>query len=105
MKSIEEKINNINNLSEDEQIYHIKDHNWIISYIKKPTERVQLAAVKISGWAIENIKEPTELVQIEAINNLDYFEEYEDRLVEKYITSEKAKELYNRLKKVYGVMK
>lgn len=89
-----------NSLSEEDQLKLIKKDYWLIKYINNPTEAVQLASIKILGYIIEVIKNPTEVTQIEAVKNLDYYDDIEDIFVNKYIKSDKAKELYYKLKKM-----
>jgi len=42
------------------QMIAIKQNEYTIQYIKKPTKRVQLEAVKSNGFVIEYIKNPFE---------------------------------------------
>jgi hypothetical protein len=95
-------------LSEDEQIKYVSSWGEYIIYIKNPSEKVQLYAVKYGMARIEFIQNPTEKVQIEYIKSFyynEYFYDDYDYVINNYITSTKAKELYNKLKTVSRIIK
>jgi len=54
-------------VSEQVQLFAIKQCEWSIRFIQNPSETVQLAAVKKNGLAIQCIKTPSERVQLAAI--------------------------------------
>lgn len=96
---------NYNKLSEAKQIELVKKNGYHIAHIKDPSEEVKLAAVKQDGWSIEYIKDPSEEVQIEAVKKLYYYDNYYDYFVKIRIKSDKAKELYFKLKRARDIMK
>lgn len=95
-------------LSEEEQVKYVSSYGGYIMHIKNPSEKVQLYAIKYGMARIEDIKNPTEKVQIEYINGLYYnalfYDDYEE-IINNYITSDKAKELYCKLKITSGIIK
>jgi hypothetical protein len=93
----------INNMSEDDQINYVI-RKWLnIRYIQNPSEKVQLAAIKKEIASIIYINKPTELVQIEVVNNFNFNFNY-DYFIKEYITSDRAKELYKKMKKAHMVI-
>jgi hypothetical protein len=102
--------NNINNLSEEEQLEHIKYFPYYIEFIKNPSDNLKLAAVNVCshGYVIKYIKNPSEELQLAAVNNFHYEgsdEENYDLFVKQYITSKQASDLYYKLKKVNKIIK
>lgn len=79
------------------------------NYYKNMPEESQLAAVSQNPAFIKYLYKPSEKVQIEAVKNIDYSSEQIDMwdykyshkyYISRYITSTKAIELYDKLKKV-----
>lgn len=98
----------INNPSEKVQLAAIKDpYSIYMYYIKNPSEEVKLAVVKQDGYTIRYIINPSETVQIKAVKNLyydHYDNDYNDYFINIYIKSEKALELYDKLKSVNKIV-
>ena len=62
------------NIIDDELLEEfILENNYIIKYIKVPSEKVQLASIKGHPLALEMINTPTKLVQLESIKKLNTF--------------------------------
>jgi hypothetical protein len=91
-------------LEENEQISHLKINGWLVKYIKNPSHKVIIASLNQNGENIRYINEPSEELQLLAVRNLKYFDHIEGRNVIKYVKSEKAKELYEKIKKVRGII-
>jgi hypothetical protein len=109
MNKYNEITKNINNLNESEQIKIIKNNVHLVSFINNPSEKVQLKVIKNNGYNICYINNPSENVQIKAVKLFDYNEieiETNEYFIY-YIKSEKALDLYNKLKttKKYYKMK
>lgn len=91
------------------QIETVRRNAFNIEFIKEPSEELKLLAVKQNWYAIKYIKNPSEIVQLEAVKNYySNYNKYSDfyyKRAEGYITSPKAKELYNKLKKMKEITK
>jgi hypothetical protein len=93
------------------QLASVKLYPESIQYIKDPSEKVQLATIsqENKGWSVRHIRNPTEKVQITAVKNLPYnfIKDFLilDKLIPRYITSPKALELYEKLKRVRNIIK
>jgi hypothetical protein len=94
----------LDKISKEEQIRILSNNGYIIMGIKNPSLDLCLVAVRETAYAIEYIKNPSEEIQIEAVKNFNY-DVYNDNFVKKHITSNKAKELYEKLKMVKGIIK
>jgi hypothetical protein len=93
-------------ISEESQMSIVKNNPTDIHYIKNTTEKVQLEVIKIDSSYMYFIKKPFESVQIEAVKNLDYKYIKDNAIyVKKYITSQKALELYEKLKNAHKIIK
>lgn len=97
----------IDNPSEKVKLAALKINGYHIQYIQNPTEEMKIAAVCQFGFSISYIKDPSEEVQLAAIHNIINYElkDIYDIFIEEYITSERVKELYEKLKKVNGIIK
>jgi hypothetical protein len=90
----------IENPSEEFKLKALKQNNVCYKYINDPSIELQLDFVKQDGKNISIIEDPSEIVQIEAVKNLNYDPcRNEGHIVDKYITSTKAKELFEKIKK------
>ena len=80
------KKEDINLLSEEEQIEIIKDELWKIKYIKNPSLGVQLTTININSYAIRYIKDPWYEVQLAAIQQNHNYTKQELRFIKRSIT-------------------
>jgi hypothetical protein len=71
-----------NDLTEEEELYYVKKHIWILGYIKNPSEELEM----------------------EVVRNYDY-KNNRFRSVIYDLQSEKAIELYKKLKKAHRIIK
>lgn len=104
--SNDELIHILKNLNEKELISEIKSFGWLIKYINKPSYKVKLYSVKQDPYNIRYIHDPSEEIQLIAVRNFNnYNNDYNDQIVKDYIKSTKALELYEKIKKVKGIIK
>jgi hypothetical protein len=73
--------------------------------VNNPSINVQLAAVNKNVYTIAYIANPSEEAQISAVNFFDYNDANDVAYFVKYITSQKAMDLYYKLKKVNSIIK
>jgi hypothetical protein len=97
-----DNIEYIKNPSEYVQIAAVKNYPSAISCIKKPTEKVKLIAVRKNCITIRLINKPSEKLQIEAVKGMANYKNI--ARTDKYITSSKALELYEKLKIVKNII-
>lgn len=117
----------INNLSEEEQVELVRtDYEFmtyitnqkvqiecikmdpqLILWIKDPEESLQIQFVNHYPFFIRYINNPSEKVQIETVKSFDYNinKITLDKLVNQYILSYKAKEIYYKIIKIKNIIK
>lgn len=92
------------------KIKAVSKYGNIIEYINNPSEKLQKISIKENINNIALIKDRSENIQIYTVNliikklNSNNIKTM-DNLVNYYIKSEKAIELYNKTKKVIGIIK
>jgi len=95
----------IENPSKVVQLAAVRKSGIAIRYILNPCEEAQLVAVNKGGWILANINNPSEKVQLAAVKNFNYNGGDYDEFVKKFINSEKALELYKRLKNANSIIR
>jgi hypothetical protein len=96
----------INDLCEDLQIEYVKNKFWNINYINNPSEIVQMAALIKNILSLRYIRNLTESAQMYVVNHFNYNDKYDLYTeLEVKITYKPAIELYEKLKKMYKVIK
>jgi hypothetical protein len=101
-------INNINKLSEDQQIDLIKNFSWWrFVDVKAPSKRVKIEAIIASkGCAYQYMKDRDEDIQIEFVKSICSNSDFAwDVIVNREVDNKRALELYKKMKNVYGIMK
>jgi hypothetical protein len=84
--------------SQDNDDYKIK------TFTNKKSDAEKIELLKDLPHNIMWYENPTEEMQIESVRNFDY-NYFDDDFVDRYITSQKAYDLYCRLKKVRDLIK
>jgi hypothetical protein len=103
MRDLYDIENKINEMSELEQIEKIKENWRIIRIIYSPSEVVIRAAVEMDGRAILYMSgEVSEELENLAVGNMGDDYKFRDEPELRY---ESSREIYRRIKKVYGVMR
>jgi hypothetical protein len=100
----EEFENIFNNLNKDNQINYLIERPWYLKYIDNSLYDIQLTLIKVSGYNIVFIPEPSEDIQMEAVRNF-HFTWTDDHFLSEYIVSQKAVDLYFKLKKARDIIK
>lgn len=77
-------------------------YNNIIKYMP---EDIKMGLIKKSGHYITLMGDESEEIQIAAARNMLYYDGLYDNMVDRYIKNIKAKDIYYKMKKVYGVMR
>jgi hypothetical protein len=117
-------MNDIESLSEEEQIEYVQEEYFNIQDIRDPSYRVKEAAIQAHGWSIMYIKDVPEELQLKAleqdydliryINNpsrkvqmkfAELIQVEDDDYHIKYITIDEVKKHFYKLKNVYKVIK
>lgn len=101
------KINELfKRFTDDELIMIIKEHVDILRNLLEPSEKVKLAIIKFDGFNIKYIKNPSEELQLKAVQNFKSGNiSFQSEFVNKYIKSQKARELFNKLNNMHKIIK
>jgi hypothetical protein len=95
----------INDLSEEKQLYFIKKDYKLIDYISNPSDYLKFEVVKLSALNIFSIVPRSEELEIEAVKHIKRFDIDSDIIFMNLLYHKKAKEFYLKLRKVVGIIK
>jgi hypothetical protein len=75
------------------------------SDLNKLSEGELLLLMKSNPYHIKNIANPSESVQRACVENIRYYDNIDDKIVDVDITIESIREIYYKMKKVRGIIK